>query len=303
MVYSHQPVLLEQTLSALSPKDGELFVDCTLGGGGHSEALLSAANCRVIGLDRDPAALEAASRRLSSFGERFQAVHARFSELPQVMRNLGIDGVDGILADIGVSSHQLDTDERGFSFRRSGPIDMRMDPTQGESASHLVHEWTAEELADVFRRYGEEPDAWRIAKAIVAGRPYADTVALAEVIASAAVRRGKRRIHPATRTFQALRIAVNGELSELESLLGCAVEWLHTDGRLAIISFHSLEDRLVKRALRHEAARDSEKDAWGHPIRPPRVRLGKPATATDDDDNPRARSARLRSAVRLPCND
>ena len=301
IVFDHLPVLLNEVVEALDPHDGEIFVDCTLGGGGHSEAILAAANCRVIGIDRDPQALDAARSRLEAHGDRFQAVRSRFSDLRRVLDDLGIDRVDGILADVGVSSHQLDTAERGFSFRRSGPIDMRMDPDAELSASTLVNEWTESEIAEVVKAYGEERHARRVAHRIVEGRPWTDIAELASAVARV-VGRGKGRIHPATRTFQGLRIAVNNELGELESLLVSSLNCLSPDGRLAIISFHSLEDRIVKRFMADNAGKNLPRDGFGNLVGPVHLSLSKPVTPADSDPNPRARSARLRAARRLPWN-
>lgn len=298
VAFEHVPVLLHEVVGALAPADGETLVDCTLGGGGHSEALLEAADCRVIGLDRDPAALSAASERLARFGDRFRAVRARFSEVGAVLDGLGIDQIDGLLADVGVSSPQLDEAARGFSFGRSGPIDMRMDPDAPVSASDLVNSWDEASLAEVIRDFGEERHWRRVARAIVAGRPWTDTVQLAGAIAK--VVGGRERIHPATRTFQGLRIAVNDELGELRRLLPIAVERLRPGGRLAVITFHSLEDRIVKQFLAREAGKGVPRDAWGNPVEPSRLALAPSITPSEDDPNPRARSARLRTAVRLP---
>lgn len=299
--FHHIPVLRDEVLAALAPADGEVFVDCTLGGGGHTESLLQAADCRVIGLDRDPTALAAASARLAPFGDRFTPVRTPFSRLGSVVAELGLAGIDGVLADLGVSSPQLDTPERGFSFRLQGPIDMRMDPDQELSALDIVNTFREEEIAALVLRYGEERRARRVARAITAGRPFSDTVALAEVVAKAVgTPKGGSRIHPATRTFQALRIVVNDELGELEHLLPAAVEVLSPGGRLAIISFHSLEDRRVKQFLYRESGRTGPRDGYGDPLTPPRLApLPKSVTAAEDDPNPRARSARLRSAVKL----
>ena len=300
--FHHVPVLRDEVVRALAPADGEVLVDCTLGGGGHSEALLQAANCRVIGLDRDPVAIAAATERLAPFGERFTAVRSAFSDLGRVLDSLGLAEVQGVLADLGVSSPQLDTPERGFSFRLQGPPDMRMDPDIERSAMDIVNDCTEDEIALIVSRYGEERRARRVARAIVAGRPFDSTLALAEVVAKAVgTPRGGSRIHPATRTFQALRIVVNDELGELERLLPVALERLSPGGRLAIISFHSLEDRIVKRFFALESGRTAPKAAYGHPVTPPRfARLPKPVSSAPDDPNPRARSARLRFAVRLP---
>jgi 16S rRNA (cytosine1402-N4)-methyltransferase len=295
--FQHTSVLLDQVVATLAPADGEVHVDCTLGGGGHAGALLARARCRVVGIDRDPAALDAASAALASYGDRFTPVKAAFSELGAVLDRLGLATVDGIVADLGVSSPQLDQAERGFSFSRSGPIDMRMDPTQPTSAADLVNTWSEDALADVITRYGEERKARRVAQAIVAGRPWSDTVALASAVAK--VVGGSHRIHPATRTFQGLRIAVNDELGELERLLPQVVARLAPGGRVAIVTFHSLEDRLVKRFLDQAAGKGRPRDPYGNPIGAAPLRLLPDLAPSDDDPNPRARSARLRRAVRL----
>ncbi|MCB9679793.1 MAG: 16S rRNA (cytosine(1402)-N(4))-methyltransferase RsmH [Alphaproteobacteria bacterium] len=299
--YAHETVMLEECVEALQPRDGGVYVDCTLGGGGHTERILAAADCRVIGLDRDPAALAAAAARIGS--DRLVPVHARFSEIGEVLARLGIDAVDGILADLGVSSHQLDTADRGFSFRFSGPIDMRMDPTSGSPASVLVNELSESELADLIFHFGEDRLARRIAKTIVTGRPWSDTLVLANAISAAVpppARRG--RIHPATRTFQALRIAVNEELVELQALLDASVGTLKPGGRVAILSFHSLEDRMVKQFFADRSGKTAPRDPWGNPVGPVHLKVLPPRTPSPEDDNPRARSARLRVAERLPWN-
>lgn len=301
MSFEHVPVLLQEVVAALAPADGEIHVDCTVGGGGHALALLEAANCRVVGIDRDPAALAAATARCAAHGDRFTPVRARFSELGDVLDRLGIERVHGVLADLGVSSHQLDTAERGFSFRRAGPIDMRMDPDAAITAADIVNGWPVEEIERIVREYGEERRARRVAEAIVAGRPWTDTVQLADAVARV-VGRGTGRIHPATRTFQALRIAVNDELGEARRLLEIAVDRLEPGGRLAIITFHSLEDRLVKHFFADRSGKGRPRDAWGNPIGP--IQLEQPASVTPspDDPNPRARSARLRTARRPSWN-
>lgn len=300
-MYEHVPVLLTEAIDALRPADGEVFVDCTAGGGGHSLAILEAASCRVIALDRDPAAIRAATERTAAHADRFTAVRASFGDLGRVLDELGIDRVDGILADIGVSSHQLDTADRGFSFRRSGPIDMRMDPTAELSAATIVNSWDETELANLIYRYGEEKRSRRVARAIVAGRPWTETTDLAQAIAKAVGGR-PGRTHPATRTFQALRIAVNDELGELERLLEQSVDRLRADGRLAIITFHSLEDRIVKQFLARQSGKNAPRDGYGNPIGPVHFEVHRPVVPSQDDPNPRARSARLRSARRLPWN-
>ncbi|TNE88583.1 MAG: 16S rRNA (cytosine(1402)-N(4))-methyltransferase RsmH [Deltaproteobacteria bacterium] len=300
VAFEHTSVLLEETVVALQPQAGMTYVDCTLGGGGHTEAILDAADCKVIGIDRDPSALKAAGERLARFGERFVPVRARFSEIAYVLADLGIDHVDGVIADLGVSSPQLDLAERGFSFRFAGPVDMRMDPDASLSADDIVNRWREEEIARVIFEYGEERRSRAVARAIVANRPITDTLQLAKIIAGA-VGRTKGRIHPATKSFQGLRIAVNDELGEIERFLPAAIDVLRPGGRLCIITFHSLEDRLVKRFMAHESGREAPRDAFGHPVGTFRLeRPRKSVTAPPSDPNPRARSARLRTAVRLP---
>lgn len=295
----HIPVMLDEVIESLRPLVGDVVVDCTLGLGGHSEALLERTSCSVIGLDRDPDALERARGRLERYGDRFTAYHACFSDLSRVLKAHGTLHVQGILADLGVSSMQLDQEARGFSFRNGGPVDMRMDPTVGRTAADIVNTWSPEELAHCIATYGEERRARRVASVIVDGRPWSDTKALASAVAKAVGGR-RMKIHPATRTFQALRIAVNDELGELERFLPIAVDHLAPGGRMAVISFHSLEDRLVKRFFRRESGRDADRDPYGNPIGI--FRLSAPSrslTPSDNDPNPRSRSARLRVAVRL----
>jgi 16S rRNA (cytosine1402-N4)-methyltransferase len=302
MSYHHQPVLMAETLNDLAPERGGVFVDCTLGGGGHSRALLERGATHVVGIDRDRDALAAAQDACKAYADRLEVVHGSFGDLSQHLDRAGIDQVDGILADLGVSSHQLDTASRGFSFRHEGPVDMRMDQSAALSAAEVVNTWSADELADRIREYGEERHARRVARTIVEGRPWGDTRSLADAIART-LGRGKQRIHPATRTFQALRILVNDELGELKRLLPAAVEHLRPCGRLAVISFHSLEDRITKQFMARSAGRGVERDPYGHPLVPPTMRLLSPKTASAEETNPRARSARLRTAVRLPCTD
>lgn len=298
VAFEHTSVLLEETLVALQPQAKRTYVDCTLGGGGHTEAILEAADCRVIGIDRDPSALASASQRLARFGDRFIPVRARFSEIAYVLKDLGVVNVDGILADLGVSSPQLDHAERGFSFRAAGPVDMRMDPDASLCAADIVNRWSETEIARVLFEYGEERRSRQVARAIVANRPFHDTLELARVIA-AAVGRSKGRIHPATRSFQGLRIAVNDELGEIERFLPAALSALAPGGRLCVITFHSLEDRLVKQFMARESGREAPRDAYGHPVGTfPLERPFKSVTAPPSDPNPRARSARLRTAVR-----
>lgn len=299
MTFHHLSVLLDDTVSALNPVDGAVYVDCTLGGGGHTERLLDSADCRVIGLDRDPQAIAAASERLARFGARFTPVRTAFDGLSAALESLGIEAIDGLMADLGVSSHQLDTAARGFSFRNEGPVDMRMDPDAPVSAGTWVDEASEAELGRVIRDYGEERRWRRVARVIVDGRPWADTTTLAAAV-ERAVGGKHERIHKATRTFQGLRIAVNDELGQVQRLLPAAVEALNPGGRLAIIAFHSLEDRIVKRFFHAEAGRTGRKDAWGNPMAPVRLTDLSLIRPTDDDPNPRARSARLRTATRCP---
>jgi len=305
----HIPVLLEETTALLAPERGGLFVDCTLGLGGHSAALLAASSkARVIGIDRDPEALRLAESRLQPFAERMRLLPGEFSRLEQLLEAAQVDRVDGILADLGVSSLQLETAERGFSFRLEGPLDMRMGP--GElTAGEVVNRYREADLERIFRDYGEERQARRIARAIVARRDehaIQTTLDLRQVVhrvLGRPPRHRKRRIDPATRVFQAIRIEVNKELAGLESLLDQAVRLLRRDGRLVVISYHSLEDRIVKNKLR-DLARGEVDQITGRPRsetqvievltkRP--VRPGEVEIAA----NPRSRSARLRAARRL----
>jgi 16S rRNA (cytosine1402-N4)-methyltransferase len=304
MSFDHIPVLLDEVVDALRPANGEVYVDATLGGGGYSEAILRAANCRVIGLDRDPSAIAAASARLAEFGERFVAVRTSFSQLGEALDGLQVRLVHGVVADLGVSSPQLDTPERGFSFRASGPIDMRMDPDAALSAADIVNGWDEVDIANTIYRLGDEKKSRAIARAIVAGRPWTDTVQLASAIAAVVGNTDKGRIHPATRSFQALRMAVNDELGELERLLEVSVDRLFSGGRLVVVSFHSHEDRLVKQFLARRSGRGVERDPWGNPTTLPSLTSPpRPSLPPENNPNPRARSARLRTAVRLPWNE
>ena len=287
-------MLLGETLDALAPGRGGTFVDCTVGLGGHARALLDAGAHRVIGLDRDADALRIAAERLAPYGERATLEHADFRALRDVLARRGIERVAGLLADLGISSMQLEAAGRGFSFRRDEPLDMRMDRSAGPTAAELVGGAREEELADVIFRFGEERYSRRVARAIVAARrqrAIETTGRLAEVVRRAIPRRGYQRIDPATRTFQALRIWVNRELEGLDRFLRDAAGVLAPGGRLAVISFHSLEHRIVKHTLR-----DLER---GSIVRPLTRKPVVPAAA-ELDRNPRARSAKLRAAERLP---
>jgi 16S rRNA (cytosine1402-N4)-methyltransferase len=255
----HEPVLLTEVIYWLQPQRGGTFIDCTLGLGGHAEVLLECSpEAKVIGIDQDLQALRIAEQRLARFKDRFQSLHANFGDLPAVMSEMSIAGVQGIMADLGVSSLQLDASERGFSFLSDAPLDMRMDQSGGPMAADLVNELTEQELADLIFEYGEERGARKIARAVVRERqkqPIATTRQLADLVVRALNIPGRWRIHPATRTFQALRIAVNDELNVLTMFIPAAISLLAGGGRLAIISFHSLEDRIVKRSFQREAGR------------------------------------------------
>lgn len=300
--FSHRPVLLESTLEALQPTPSGRYLDGTLGGGGHSEAILEASGADgiLVGIDRDPSALAATRERLNRFGDRFHPLQGAFGDMAALAA--GWAPFDGILLDLGVSSPQLDKPERGFSFRADGPVDMRMDTTQDLDATKLLDKLDEAGLVDILRRFGEEPRARRIARAILEGRPWFSTLALAECVAESSGYRNSRT-HPATRTFQALRMAVNDELGQLRRALDSAVDMLSPGGRLCVITFHSLEDRIVKQAFRSLAGEGGPKDAYGHPLVAPRFRLinrrgiaGKKA----DAGHPRSRSARLRTLERIP---
>ncbi len=288
--HGHVTVLLQEVVEHLRPKAGGVYVDVTLGRGGHTEALLERCGPDgvVIGIDRDPNAIENATERLKRFGARIQCVHARASELRDVLSRLEIDAIDGLVADLGVSSPQLDEAERGFSFRREGPLDMRMDPTSGPSARDLIADLDDTELANVIYEYGEErrsrPIARSIHRALDEGKMETTSDLIRAVHRVTGPKRGK--IDPATRTFQGLRIAVNRELDELKDLMMSLPHVLREGGRAAIISFHSLEDRIVKHSIRNS----------NHLIRLHK----KPLIASDEERNmnPRSRSAKLRIAER-----
>jgi len=308
----HVPVLLSRVCALLSPvaaHPGAVILDATLGLGGHAEALLAASSeLRIIGLDRDPAALRLSRERLASYGGRIQFVHTRFDALADVLHESGIDGVDGVLFDLGVSSMQLDEADRGFSYARDTGLDMRMDSTATLTAEQVVNTYSRAELARVLRAYGEERFASRVAAAIVREReraPITRSAALAEVVRTA-IPAATRRTggHPAKRTFQGLRIEVNGELAALEAALPAAIDALRPEGRLVAISYHSLEDRIVKRALTR-ATRDSTPLDLPVllPQARPRLRMltrgAELPTAHEIEVNPRAASAKMRSAERI----
>jgi 16S rRNA (cytosine1402-N4)-methyltransferase len=288
----HHPVMVAEVLEQLAPSRGGTFVDCTVGLGGHARVLLDAGATRLIGLDRDPAALERARGALAAYGDRVELVHSDYRSLPEVLGSRGIATVSGILADLGVSSLQLDAPGRGFSFRRDDPLDMRMDTSRGPTAAEALAEADERTLADVIYEFGEERHARRVARAIVAAReagPIETTGRLADIVRRAIPRKGYVRIDPATRTFQAIRIWVNGELDGLDEFLGRAADALNEGGRLVVITFHSLEDRIVKHTLRSLQAAGRLTIRTKRPLVP---------TEAEIDRNPRARSAKLRAAER-----
>ena len=290
----HEPVMVAEVLEHLAPARGGVFVDCTVGLGGHARALLEAGASRVIGLDRDPAALEHAGAALDAYGDRVALVHSDYRRLAEVLDARGIAAVDGVLADLGVSSMQLDAPGRGFSFRRDEPLDMRMDTSSGETAAEWIASVDERTLADVIYQYGEERHSRRVARTIVEGRTRAaiDTTGqLADLVRRAIPRKGYSRIDPATRTFQAVRIWVNRELEGLDAFLGDAARRLAPGGRMAVITFHSLEDRIVKHTLR---AMQAEGEVGVT------VRTKRPVVPSEAEveRNPRARSAKLRAIER-----
>jgi 16S rRNA (cytosine1402-N4)-methyltransferase len=305
-IWEHVPVLYDEALAGLQVRSGGSYLDGTLGAAGHAAGILRASDPggTLLGLDADPEAVAFAREKLRPFGSRARLRVANFRQMAAIAREEGLKSIDGILLDLGLSSRQLADPERGFSFSQEGPLDMRMDTGSGTTAASLVNSLPEEELADLLWRYGEEHRSRRIARAIVAARPVTSTAQLAAIVARSAG--GGQRIHPATRTFQALRIVVNDELQALAEVLPQARDLLRPGGRLAIISFHSLEDRLVKQFFQQESRDcicppDLPVCRCGHratlaivnrkPIRP---------TEGEVERNPRSRSARLRIAERLP---
>ena len=307
--FSHLSVMPQEVLHWIAPRSGGWYLDGTLGGAGHARLILeSAPGCKLIGLDRDPAALAAAREVLDPYAGRISLHHATFDQAPEVVARLDLPGLDGMLLDLGVSSHQLDTPERGFSFRFDAPLDMRMNPTAGETAADILNDWDEAALVKIFFEYGEERFSRRIVRAILARRQdtrLERTGELAELVRDT-VPGGRRpsRIHPATRVFQALRIAVNDELGQVERGLKAGIDLLKPGGRLVVISFHSLEDRIVKRMFR-----DKAKGCVCPPRMPicqcnktPEVKVltrkGVKATAAEIEHNVRSRSAILRAVER-----
>jgi 16S rRNA (cytosine1402-N4)-methyltransferase len=308
--FHHLSVLPDEVIRFLEPADGKTYLDGTLGGGGHASLILEKApKAFLIGIDRDQAALTAAGARLAGYGDQVRLLHGDFADVAELLDSLGIAALDGFILDLGVSSHQLDTRERGFSFQQDAPLDMRMDTSSGETAADLVNELPEAELERIIGEYGEERWAKRIASFIVKERaesPITTTFRLVDIIKGAVPKaKWDERIHPATRTFQALRIAVNSELESLERGMRAALDLLKPGGRGVIISFHSLEDRIVKHIFREYAEgctcpRQMPICVCG---KQPRVRVltGRPVTATaaETDENPRARSAKLRAVEKL----
>ena len=288
----HEPVMTREVLAFLQPEKGGVFVDCTVGMGGHALALLQAGATKVIGLDRDPAALRIAADTLSAYRDRVELVHSDYRAIASVLESRGIDRVDGTLTDMGMSSYQLEAEGRGFSFQRDDPLDMRMDTTTGPTAADLLRSAEEPEIADAIYTFGEERFSRRIARAIVQAReaaPLETTAQLAAIVRRAVPRQGFSRIDPATRTFQALRIWVNRELDNVDEFLKNMARRLEVGARLVVITFHSLEDRIVKHTLRALAPRE------GGPLR---ILTKKPIIPQPDELewNPRARSAKLRAA-------
>jgi 16S rRNA (cytosine1402-N4)-methyltransferase len=308
----HVPVLLDRVVSLLAPAlghDGAVLVDCTLGLGGHSEAVLTAApQARVIGIDRDPAALELAGQRLAPFGDRFTGVHAVYDEIPEVLDELGLDHVDAVLFDLGVSSMQLDVRERGFAYAEDAPLDMRMDKTAGRTAAEVLNTYSAGDLTRILREYGEEKFARKIAAAVVRARetePFTTSARLVELL-YAEIPAPARRTggHPAKRTFQALRMEVNDELAVLRRALPAALDAVAPGGRVVVESYHSLEDRLVKQAFTAATRSEVPEDLPFVPAgsEPPFrlvTRGSEKASPAEIAENPRAASVRLRAVERV----
>lgn len=303
--FHHVTVLLNEAVQALQPAEGKVMVDATLGGGGHTERLLQA-GAEVWGIDQDPTARAAAGARLAQYGERLHIVAGNFRNAAEILRKRGVQEVDGLLADIGISSPQVDCAERGFSFLHDGPLDMRMNPAAPRSAADIVNTASESELADILWQYGEERASRSIARRIVRERakaPITTTTQLADLIATVLPRKGKQ--HPATRSFQALRIAVNDELGALEELLQSGLSLLKSGGRFAVITFHSLEDRAVKRYFELVCKPEIDRPEWPAPRPNPayaaRLVYRKPVTPAEEElsANPRSRSAKLRVIEKL----
>ena len=303
----HQPVIVAETLEALSVQPGGVYLDATVGGGGHAAAMLeaSAPTGRVLGIDLDPRSLDVAIQRLQRFGSRFVSIAGNYGDMVSIARSLGVNQVEGVLMDLGFSSRQVGTPGYGFSFQNDEPLDMRYDPAGRLTAAEVVNNYSEQELARVIYEYGEEPRSRQIARRIVGSRPVQSTAQLAALAASAAGPRRGRRIHPATRTFQAIRIEVNDELGNLALGLAAAVQLLALSGRLAVISYHSLEDRMVKTFMQRQSAQcvcppQAPVCVCGHQptLKLVHRRVIKPS-AREIQENPRSRSAKLRVAYRV----
>lgn len=306
MTRPHESVLLTEVLEGLQVRAGGHYLDGTLGAGGHSQAILeaSAPDGRLLAFDVDPQAIEIASQALAAFGDRVEIRRGSYTGMEEAVAELGWPPLDGILLDLGASSMQFDQAQRGFSIRNEGPLDMRFDPDMEHSAAEIVNEWSQEGLKELLETYGEQPRAWRVAEAIVAARPVESTKQLAEIVARA-LRSKKRGIHPATKTFQALRIGVNAELENIRTVLPQALSLLAESGRLAVISFHSLEDRIVKQFFAQESSDcicppEQLLCTCGHTAKVKRI-TRKPLVASEHEvaANPRARSAKLRIVEKL----
>lgn len=304
---SHVPVMLNEVLAHLKPVDDEVYVDGTFGAGGYTQAFLDGADCTVIAIDRDPSAQERAKTLKAKYGERLVFLHGCFGDVEDLLKGAGFEKVDGFVLDLGVSSMQLDQAERGFSFRFDGPLDMRMDTSGGKTAADIVNSMPERELADLIYKYGEERHSRRVAKTIIERRRekrFETTSDLADVVRSVVPRSGDD-IDPATRTFQALRIVVNDELGELERALGVAEKILNPGGRVIIVSFHSLEDSMVKDCLREKSG--NAPGVSRHSLVQPEktapvfdIKSKKSVQPSEEEarDNPRARSAKLRAGIR-----
>ncbi len=302
---NHFPVMLPEVLATLSPKDGEVYVDGTFGAGGYTRAFLESADGTVIAIDRDPAAISRANAMKDEFGERLIFIHGRFGDALELVKAAGYEQVDGFVLDVGVSSMQFDEAQRGFSFRFDAPLDMRMDTSLGDTAADLVNTMEEEDLANLIYKYGDERKSRYIARAVVERRPITTTLQLADLIREVVFKSPKDKIDPATRTFQALRIAVNDELGELERGLVAAEKLLKEGGRLVVVSFHSLEDGIVKSFLYERTGKTPNVSKYL-----PLAQDNSPRTFTlypkkpldpsesETSQNPRSRSARLRGAVR-----
>jgi 16S rRNA (cytosine1402-N4)-methyltransferase len=305
MTQEHLPVLFHEVLFLLQPQRDGRYIDGTVGAGGHTAGILeeSAPSGRVLAFDRDPNAISYAQERLAKFGERITFVNASYDQMGQLAPQMGFQRPDGILLDLGLSSRQLNDPERGFSFMKEGPLDMRFDPTQGETAADLINNLTEAELAKMFWEYGEDENSRHIARLVVQNRPFTTTTQLAETIAANS--RSQKHIHPATQVFQALRIAVNHELDIVARGLQAAIELLGPGGRLAVISFHSLEDRIVKQTFRHLSQDRTPPPGYpqtednGPPTLCLLTRKAIQASPAEINQNPRSRSARLRVVEKL----